>query len=325
MPHTFISYSRDDEDKAFSLDNRLKSAGIETFVDDATLRPGDEWRSTLQSALDSAFAVVVVCTGSSMASHEVSFEWSYAMGQSIPVIPVIYEPDCHLHTRLQVLQHLDFSDPRKRPWHRLRNLLIEARDKYRPTVGFLRKAGIVRIAFSRDELETAGHTISGILEQAKTGSELIVVARSCEAWARQYRDLQNAANVRSLHIKLAMVDPAIPKERWMIKSDYGQLDVEATLGKLRLIELGPGSKGSIKLYWLPSSPLFSFVHFVNQHNDQVGVLEAGASLPLSERTILIFRSGDTAEGIMLTRLHKMYARVLDGRSPAFVVKPKQRS
>lgn len=322
MPHAFISYSRDDEDKAFALDSRLKSAGIETFVDDVVLRAGDEWRDTLQGALDSAFAVIVVCTQSSVASHEVSFEWAYAMGQGIPVIPLIYEPNCPLHTRLQVLQYLDFSNPRKRPWHRLVNLLLEARSKYRPTIAFLRTVGIERIALSRDELKPE-HTISGILEKAKAGSELLVVARSCEAWARQYLHLQNAVNTRSLHIKLAMVNPSTPKEQWMIRSDYAQLDVEATLGKLRLIELEPKLKGSIELYWLPSSPLFSFVHFVNQDNHQIGILEAGASLPLNERTAIILRSGGPTEGIMLKRLYKIYSRVLDGIAPAFIVKPRQ--
>src|SRR5215211_7447427 len=109
-PFVFISYARRDEDSALALKSRLEGRGFRVFIDSGALRSGDEWRGRLVSALDGSFALVVVCTRSSVASSEVSFEWAYAMGRSIPVVPLLYESDCPLPERLRPLQRLDFSD-----------------------------------------------------------------------------------------------------------------------------------------------------------------------------------------------------------------------
>ncbi len=316
--YVFISYASDDSDPALALKGRLRESNINAYVDSSEIRSGDEWRLAIEEALKSAFALIVVCTNRSMESKEVLFEWAYAMGRHIPVIPLIYEKGCVLHSRLQILQHLDFTNPRNRQWDKLVSDLNEANDQYGLTVEYLKKAGILRIAFSRDELGSE-YSVSKILDQVKPHSELFVVARSCEAWARQYLDLQNALNGKSLTVKLAMVDPDIPREQWMIKSDYAQLDVDATLGKLRMIALEPNSSGSIKLFCLPSSPLFSFVHFVNQDDSQRGLLEAGASLSLNERTIFVLGPGDAFEGVMLERFYRMHLRMLDGLTPIFTL------
>jgi SAM-dependent methyltransferase len=49
-------------------------------------------------------------------SAYVTYEWSFALGAGIPVIPVIYR-STELHQRLETLQHIDFV--RARPWEQL--------------------------------------------------------------------------------------------------------------------------------------------------------------------------------------------------------------
>ncbi|HEX5731292.1 MAG TPA: toll/interleukin-1 receptor domain-containing protein [Blastocatellia bacterium] len=314
MPHVFISYSHDDEDKARTVKDYLADAGIKAFIDTSKLKAGDEWRIELQSALDSAFAVIVICTKASMASQEVAFEWAYAMGQGTIIIPLIYEPDTRIHSRLQTLQHLQFSDPRQRPWGTLTKFLSDARDNYEPTSAFLRQAGIFRIVYSRSDLGQE-YSISGILNQVKASAELLVISRSGEAWAREFNHMQTALNEKSLHIRLALVNPDIPREQWMIRSDYAHSDTGSTVSKLNQIKIEQSSKGILQVYYLPSSPLFSFVHFEDQDSNKWGILEAGAGLPLNERTILILKSGDHEEGLILKRIHKIYASVLKDLSP----------
>src|SRR5205085_6677539 len=97
---------------------RLQDESIVTYIDPA-LKPGDDWRSKLKQALDASYAVVVVCTKSAMESHEVTYEWAYATALEIPVIPVIFEKDLKLHSRLSTLQYIDFSDVRQRNWDKL--------------------------------------------------------------------------------------------------------------------------------------------------------------------------------------------------------------
>ena len=310
MIQIFISYSRDDEDKAFALKDRLRDRGIEVFIDVAGISPGDEWRDKLQKEIDESFAVVLICTNASMSSHEVTFEWAYALGRGIPVIPIKYEADCVLHTRLQVLQQLDFSNPRERSWDKLIYHLELAKNQINTTnTDSLNTIGISEVIFGREKLSEK-YSTQKVIQRVEPNSELLVIARSCEAWARQYDDLQKVINQKHVRVRLAMVDPALPKERWMISKDYARLDAQTTLDKLQMIKIDPLSKGFLELYWLVGSPLFSFVHFMSHNKKPVGILEIGASLSLEERVALILN-----QGTLLNRIYKIHIAMLESIQP----------
>ena len=66
----------------------------------------------------------------------------------------------------------------------------------------------------------------------------------------------------------------------MVPSDYAQLDLIAAVEKFnKLVEPPVSSRGSFQLFHLPSSPVFSFVHFYDSKGEY-GLLEFGASLTL---------------------------------------------
>jgi hypothetical protein len=117
--HAFISYARDDEDRALAVRERLTRQGVASFVDTDTIQLGDDWRRVVTAALDTSFVVIVVCTRASVASVEVGFEWAYAVGRGLPVLPLVYENELVLHPALQQLDHLDFTSPQNRQWDRL--------------------------------------------------------------------------------------------------------------------------------------------------------------------------------------------------------------
>jgi HEAT repeat protein len=116
--HVFISYSHADGDFAEVLRTRLKEGGFDVWTDEDKLLAGEDWRNGIDQAIRSACALIVVVTPSAKASEYVTYEWAFAWGLGVKVIPILLEP-ATLHPRLDVLQYLDFSIRSARPWDQL--------------------------------------------------------------------------------------------------------------------------------------------------------------------------------------------------------------
>lgn len=111
----FISYHHGDEDFAEVLRSRVEADDMMaawTFRE--KLRAGDDWRHEIDYAIRTSAALVHVMTPEAAQSRYVTYEWAYAMGLGIPVIPVLLRPT-ERHPKLSVLQHLDFTRTH-RPW-----------------------------------------------------------------------------------------------------------------------------------------------------------------------------------------------------------------
>ncbi len=87
-------------------------------MDFEILDAGDDWRERLDQALRESQAVVVIMTPQSAASAYVTYEWSFALGAGVRVIPLEYR-STQSHPRLEVLQRLDFTNKATRPWDTL--------------------------------------------------------------------------------------------------------------------------------------------------------------------------------------------------------------
>ncbi|MET7749229.1 toll/interleukin-1 receptor domain-containing protein [Micromonospora sp. NPDC005367] len=317
----FVSYSRDDEDLARALRDRLHDASIDCFIDSSRIRAGDHWRSAIVSALHESAAVVVVCTNRSVQSHEVTFEWSYASGLRLPVIPVIYEPSLALPAGLDGLARLDFVDPRGRQWDRLVSRILEARAENNATVAHLVRLGISNVFSDRQELFRR-FTVSQVLDRIATSSDLLVVGRSLEAWAREFRGVWTACETRSIRARFALVDPALPKDSWMTPSAYATLDVQPSVEKFRLMpHLSAQAEGSFELYFLPNAPLFSFTYYQDLIGP-CGILEIGAGLPFEKRHSFILRATDSSQASLLESILATCESMLTERVPAFTLESR---
>lgn len=115
MPKVFLSYSSRDSDFAELAKLKLEASGIEVWLDQGTLRPGEEWRNAIEEGINSSDALIVVLSPNSSTSSYVTFEWAYAFGKEKKIIPVLIQ-EAEIHPRLQLLQHLNFTDPRRRNW-----------------------------------------------------------------------------------------------------------------------------------------------------------------------------------------------------------------
>lgn len=117
MKQVFISYMHEDQDFAENVISRLEKAGFSTWADER-LHAGEDWRTMIDLAIKNSFALIVVMTTEAKASEYVTYEWAFAWGIGIRVIPIMLRKT-PLHPRLEAFQFLDFTNPKVRPWDRL--------------------------------------------------------------------------------------------------------------------------------------------------------------------------------------------------------------
>lgn len=117
MSYIFISYAHKDKNFTTNLIHQIKSAGFTSWIDSEEIRAGDNWRQEIDDAIEASFAVIVIMTKAAKKSEYVTYEWSYALGAKISVIPVLRKP-LKIHPRLDSLQYIDFTDDIA-PWHKL--------------------------------------------------------------------------------------------------------------------------------------------------------------------------------------------------------------
>jgi hypothetical protein len=127
--HVFLSYKHQESTFATELIQRLTAIGFKLWVDAEQLRAGENWRETINLAIKDSFALVVIITPESKTSEYVTYEWAFAQGAGIKIVPVLLRPT-KLHPQLETLQYLDFTDPYIQPWERLIARLKELQGQF---------------------------------------------------------------------------------------------------------------------------------------------------------------------------------------------------
>jgi hypothetical protein len=124
MNHIFISHSHEDSDFAEILHSRLEQEGFSVWRD-IGIHGGEDWRLEIDQAIKEAFTLIVVMTPEAKASEYVTYEWAFAWGTGVKVVPILLKRTL-LHPRLESLQYLDFTNRKARPWDTLTEVLREA-------------------------------------------------------------------------------------------------------------------------------------------------------------------------------------------------------
>lgn len=124
--HVFISYSHNDAWIASTIKSQLESQEFVTWIDE-DISPGEKWSKAIDDAIESSFALVVIVTQASRQSEYVTYEWSFALGRGIPVIPVILQKS-DMHPKLSELQYVDYSDSSKQQVSKLISKLKELQE-----------------------------------------------------------------------------------------------------------------------------------------------------------------------------------------------------
>jgi hypothetical protein len=94
----FLSHSSVDKDFARKLTADLQRHGVEVWIDEAGLLPGDEWRDRLDGAIASVDYVLVVVSPTSVRAKWVRYELQQARRLGIRMVPVM-----NLSTKLPAL------------------------------------------------------------------------------------------------------------------------------------------------------------------------------------------------------------------------------
>ena len=118
MKQVFISYQHDDEDFADILIQKVKEAGYSTWIDNDQLQAGTDWREGIDHAIKASCALIVIMSPAAKASEYVTYEWAFAWGAGVKVIPIVYK-QTPLHPRLETLHYLNFTSHTAHPWERL--------------------------------------------------------------------------------------------------------------------------------------------------------------------------------------------------------------
>ena len=91
----FVSYAHEDADWVRVLAGRLHQAGLEVFLDDWQIVPGDVLVRSLEEGIRTSTAGILVCSPSSVASSWVMQEYAALLTQAVTqgrrLIPVLFE------------------------------------------------------------------------------------------------------------------------------------------------------------------------------------------------------------------------------------------
>jgi hypothetical protein len=126
----FLSYANTDREPARRISDHLKQAGLEVWDAERELLPGSDWAASLQEALDTSQAMVVLVSPESVESRQVAREIEYALGarhMSGRLIPVLLRSTREMPWILRELKMIRYGDP-ARTGEQIVEALTGARD-----------------------------------------------------------------------------------------------------------------------------------------------------------------------------------------------------
>ena len=92
MPRVFLSYTHVDKAVAGSLVRRLVAHGVEVWIDERGLRPGDELTALIRGEIGRSDAVIIVASRASDGAPWVRDELGFARKAGVRTIPFLVEP-----------------------------------------------------------------------------------------------------------------------------------------------------------------------------------------------------------------------------------------
>jgi hypothetical protein len=128
MQRIFLSHAHQDKDVARQISVALKEAGIEPWLDESELRPGDELLKTIARVINEVDYFAVLLTPTALTKAWVLTEMRMAMTSEIerhrPRVVVLLLKDCEVPVELRHKLHLDFRGRFSQALGELRNHLL---------------------------------------------------------------------------------------------------------------------------------------------------------------------------------------------------------
>src|SRR5262249_40887760 len=123
-----------ERDYARQIRQQLEGNSLEYWIDVEDIGLGEEWPQKIDEALKDSYALILVVTPSALKSIYVTYEWIFALGRGIKILPLKFSQisDAELHPKLQVINYYDFTNPTPKIWNKLIDELIKVRAEYDP-------------------------------------------------------------------------------------------------------------------------------------------------------------------------------------------------
>jgi len=113
MTRVFVSHASQDKEAVAKLCAELSQHGIDAWSSFKDIKPGEEWNTAIENALETATHVIVVASQTSIASEYVRAEVEWALTNKKTVIPVLIE-QVKLPVRWHTLQHVTLTPDENR-------------------------------------------------------------------------------------------------------------------------------------------------------------------------------------------------------------------
>lgn len=108
MTDVFLSYAREDQDRATRIAGQLRAEGLDVFFD-GDLKSGSSWVDELNEKLEAAHVIIVVWSQHSIRSPHVNAEALIGLEREA-LAPVLIERDVKLQVPFNVVQTSDLAD-----------------------------------------------------------------------------------------------------------------------------------------------------------------------------------------------------------------------
>ncbi|MBK8177138.1 MAG: toll/interleukin-1 receptor domain-containing protein [Rhodospirillales bacterium] len=118
----FFSYARANSEYVLRLAKDLRAAGINLWLDQLDIAPGERWDQSIQQALEDCGTLLVILSPASVRSQNVMDEVSFALQAQKRILPIVYE-HCEIPFRLRRLQYIDLTDNDAPDYSRLLDVL----------------------------------------------------------------------------------------------------------------------------------------------------------------------------------------------------------
>jgi len=92
MSDIFISFNSEDVEFAKKLSDTIENeTEFSTWLYTERIHSGDTWSKEIDDAIEGCYALIVIMTPEAIKSQYVTYEWAYADGLGIKVMPILYK------------------------------------------------------------------------------------------------------------------------------------------------------------------------------------------------------------------------------------------
>lgn len=110
--HIFLSYCSTDLRFALQIATDLKNAGVKVWMDRLDIKPGDDWRKTLEAAVDKSVGMIPIITPKYTQSKYCQRELARADRRNLPIVPLLVKMvgDSDWPMEIERAQYIDFTE-----------------------------------------------------------------------------------------------------------------------------------------------------------------------------------------------------------------------